>query len=308
MGAAVAIAPLRNDPSYGQVLAREFTMVTAENAMKFGPIHPERARYAFTDADAIVDFAQANGMKIRGHALVWHQQVPSWLTDGGFSRDELLTILRDHIMTVAGRFSGKIAAWDVVNEAVEDPSRGGGLRRTVWSNTLGPQYLDMTFRWAREADPQARLFYNEYGGEGLGPKSDAVYALVRESVGRGVPVQGVGLQMHLNLDSPPNVQGIAANIQRLTALGLEVQITELDVRIREPITGDKLAAQARVYRDVAQACMAVQKCAAIILWGFTDRHSWIPGFFPGFGGGSIFDAAYQPKPAYLSLAQALGGR
>lgn len=305
IGAAVAARPLLNDSLYAQTLAREFGMLTPENAMKFGPIHPARDRYDFRDADAIVEFAVANGMRIRGHTLVWHNQQPRWLTEEDFSRDELLAILREHITTVAGRYRGKVTAWDVVNEAIGD---NGSLRDTIWLRRLGPEYLDLVFRWAHEADPEAQLFYNDYGGEGLGRKSDAIYTMVRGLSSRGVPIHGVGLQMHVSLDSFPNPQDVAANISRLAALGLHVHITEMDVRIRQPITEEKLAAQARIYQEIVRVCLSSPNCTAFVMWGFTDRYSWVPSFFPGFGGALILDESYGPKPAYSALAELLRGR
>ena len=302
IGAAVAAGPLRSEPLYAQTLAREFSMLTPENAMKFGPLHPGRERYDFSDADAIVDFAEAHDMRVRGHTLVWHNQLPPWLTAGKWTREELIEILREHIMTVVGHYRGRVVAWDVVNEAVADD---GSLRDTIWLRGIGPQYIDMAFRWAHEADPDALLFYNDYGGEGRGRKSDAIYALVKDLLQRGVPIHGVGLQMHVALGWHPKPQDVAANMERLAALGLEVHITEMDVRIKSPATEEELAAQARIYRDMLEVCLSAENCKAFVLWGFTDRHSWIPQFFRGWGSGLIFDSSYQPKPAYDALMDVL---
>ena len=304
IGAAVDADALAREATYREVLGREFNLVTPENAMKFGPLHPEPDRYDFEQADAIVDFAEAHGMQVRGHTLVWHNQLPRWLTTGQFSRDELVAILREHIQTVVGRYRGRVAAWDVVNEAIADD---GSLRDTLWRQVIGPEYIELAFRWAHEADPEARLFYNDYGGEGLGRKSDAIYALVEGLLQRGVPVHGVGLQMHLDLRLRPSAGEVAANIRRLGELGLSVHITEMDVRIPSPATQTSLARQATVYREMAEVCLAGEPCEALVFWGFTDRHSWIPGFFPGAGAALIFDANYRPKPAYEALQGALAG-
>ena len=192
-------------------------MLTPENAMKFGLVHPEPDRYDFADADYIVGFAEAHGMQVRGHNLVWHFQLPTWLTEGTWTRDELIDILHQHITTVVGHYRGRVAAWDVVNEAIADD---GSLRDTIWLRGIGPEYIDMAFRWAHEADPDALLFYNDYAGEGLGAKSDAIYALVQGLLERGVPINGVGLQMHVSLRWSPQPQDVAANMERLGALGL----------------------------------------------------------------------------------------
>lgn len=298
IGAAVAAGPLRSEARYAETLAREFNMLAPENATKFGPLRPSRVRYDFRDADAVVAFAEKHAMQVRGHVLVWHQQLPAWLTGRDWTRDELVEILREHVTTVVGRYRGRIVAWDVVNEAVAD---NGSLRDTIWSRGIGPEYVEMAFRWAHEADPDALLFYNDYGGEGLGRKSDAIYGLVGDLVARGVPVHGVGLQMHVSLGWSPRPQDVAANVARLAELGLEIHVTEMDVRIKAPVTEEELAQQARVYRDLLQVCLSAQSCKAFLLWGFTDRHSWIPHFFTGWDAALIFDESYGPKQAYDML-------
>jgi len=302
IGAAVSISPLRSDALYAETLAREFNMLTPENAMKFRFIHPSRDRYDFSDADAIVDFAQTHSMQVRGHTLVWYTGLPSWLVSGNWTRDEMIEILREHIMTAVGHYRGRVFAWDVVNEAV---IKDGSLRDSIWLRGIGPEYIDMAFRWAYEADPNALLFYNDVGGEGLGQKSDAIYSLVQGLLQRGVPIHGVGLQMHISLDRSPEPQDVAANMKRYQELGLEVHITEMDVRITTPITEEKLAQQARIYRDLLEVSLAAENCTAFVLWGFTDRYSWIPYSFTGYGSGLIFDESYYPKPAYNALIEVL---
>jgi endo-1,4-beta-xylanase len=304
-GAAVAVDPLLNDARYAETLAREFSLLTPENAMKFGPLRPNRETFAFDRANALVAFARQHGMAMRGHTLVWHNQLPGWVSGGGWDRAQLLEVMREHIATVVGHYRGQVWAWDVVNEAIDD---GGALRDTIWSRTIGPEYVAQAFRWAHEADPNARLFYNDYGGEGLGAKSDAIYALMRDLVGRGVPIHGVGLQMHTSVEAPPDPQAVAANMARLADLGLEVHITEMDVRIQEPVTPEKLEAQAQVYADMLQVCLSASNCTAFVLWGFTDCHSWIPNFFPGCRAGLIFDENYQPKPACSALEDVLSSQ
>ena len=302
IGAAVAAEPLRNDPLYGETLAQYFSLMTPENAMKFGPLHPEPDRYDFDDADLIVDFAQAHGMQVRGHTLVWHNQLPDWLKDGDWSKEELMEILHSHIDTVVGRYRGRVAAWDVVNEAITD---NGTLRNSIWLRGIGPEYIEMAFRWAHEADPDALLFYNDYGAEGVCPKANAVYTLVEDLVKRGVPIHGVGLQMHVSLDWCPEAESVALNVERLSALGLQTHITEMDVRVPEPATQEKLEAQATIYRDMLHGCISSEGCTAFVLWGFTDSHSWVPSFFPGYGSALIFDSNYEPKPACEALEEVI---
>jgi endo-1,4-beta-xylanase len=242
-------------------------------------------------------------MKIRGHTLVWHNQLPGWLTGGNFTRDEVTQILRDHILTLAGRYRGRVWAWDVVNEAISD-SMGSLRTGSFWYQAIGPDYIKLAFQFAREADPAAKLYYNDYSIEGLNAKSDAVYALVQDLKNQGVPIDGVGWQMHQvgGFRIQPAHQ---TNATRLADLGLEISLTEMDVRINLPVTSEKLAQQADGYRDSITFCLAQSNCKALVTWGFTDKYSWVPGTFAGWGDALIYDATYQPKPAYFALQSVL---
>ncbi len=304
IGAAVTPGLLSNS-RYASTLGAEFNLIVPENALKFDTLHPARDRYNFCPGDSLLTFATANGMKMRGHTLVWHQQAPSWVTNGKFSKEELSEILRDHILTSVSHYKGKLIAWDVVNEAINygPPYR---LRSdSVWGTTIGPDYIDKAFQWARETDPDVKLFYNDTGGEGLGAKSDAVYALAKDLKSRGIPIDGVGLQMHLSFANPIKPADLAANLQRLADLGLEVQITEMDVATPDPITPEKMAVQAGIYRDVVSACRAAANCRALLTWGISDAYSWIPSARPGNSGGLLFDQQFQPKAAYDAVKTVL---
>ena len=305
VGAAVAVQPLKNDVTYARTLAREVNIVVAENAMKFAQLHPTQTGYNFADADVIVDFANTYAMRVRGHTLVWHYQIPQWLINGNFPPGEISAILKEHIQTVVGHYRGRIYAWDVVNEAIGDNST---LQETIWLKALGPDYIEQAFVWAREADPQAKLFYNDSGGEALGPRSDAIYSLVRNLKARGVPIDGIGLQSHFSIEQPPNFRDISANLNRLAALGLEIHVTELDVRLSMPPTKEKLRQQATIYRNYLRACLSTSKCRAFVMWGFTDKYSWIPSYFRGKGAALPLDEAYNPKPAYNALFDVLRAR
>ena len=302
IGAAVDIPTLNKDPAYARLLARELNLLTPENAMKFSVIHPERERYDFSQADALLAFAEAHGMQVNGHVLVWHQQLPDWLTQGHFSRDELSAILREHIHTLVTRYRGRIASWDVAAEAVAEDGRP---RETFWSRGIGADYLALAFRWAHAADPAAQLRYNDYGGEGGGAKSDGIYDLAAGLRWQGAPIHGVGLQMHVGIEDAPPVAEVRINMLRLAALGLQTDITEMDVMLKQPSTPAALRAQARIYRDMLQACLAVAQCRGFSTWGATDRYSWIPEFFPGQGAALLFDEQYRPKPAYRSVRRTL---
>lgn len=299
-----------SETAYATTLSREYSQAQPENVMKFGLIHPGVNTYDFSAADAIVAFAQANNMSVRGHTLVWYNQNPTWLTSGNYTSAQLFTILQSHIATVVGHYAGQVYAWDVVNEAFNDD---GTMRSTIWYDSpgiglTGTAYIEQALRWAHAADPQALLFYNDYGAEASNTKSDAIYKMAQDFKSRGVPLHGIGLQMHLTTN-PGSISSMQANIQRLTALGLQVQITELDVRLPADSSGiasaASLATEAQIYHDIVALCLGFPLCTAVQTWGFTDKYSWIPGTYPGFGAGLPFDANYQPKPAYASIQNAL---
>jgi endo-1,4-beta-xylanase len=317
IGAAVRPAQL-SEAAYASTLAREFNMVEPEDALKWEVVHPERQSFDFSQADQIVDFAIRHGMKVRGHTLVWHRQNPKWLTEGKYTSGELAEILEKHIRTVVGHYRGRIFAWDVVNEAF-DELQPGELRSTIWRNQPGiglagngNSYLERCFRWAHEADPQALLFYNEAEAEVVNPKSDAIYAMVRDFRQRGVPINGVGFQMHIaNLHA--DVASISANIGRFTALGVQVHITEMDVALPVDAGGnaraEDLERQADIYRQIAAACLSRPGCTAIQTWGFTDKYSWIGSHSKHTQGAALlFDRDYRAKPAYGALRNALESR
>ena len=299
VGAAVD-AELLGDEAYVRTLLREFNAVTPENAMKWGPVHPTEGEWRFDSADRVVELAEAHGLEIHGHTLVWHRQLPPWI-DRGMTRRRLAAELARHVETLAGRYRGRVASWDVVNEAVADR---GGLRRTVFLRVLGPGYVADAFRLAHAADPAARLYYNDFEADALGPKADAVYALVCRLLDDGVPIHGVGLQMHLRAARPPVPASIAAHVARLTALGLLVRISEMDVRIRRVRRGDPLARQRRVYEDAIGACAGMPGFAGVTFWGVSDAHSWIHDEF-GADAPLLFDRDYAPKPAYFGVRDAL---
>jgi endo-1,4-beta-xylanase len=352
IGTAVRPAQL-SEAAYASTLAREFNMLEPEDALKWETVHPQPQTFDFSQADEIIDFAARHGMKVRGHTLVWHRQNPKWLTEGKFTSAELAEILERHIKTVVTHYQGKIFAWDVVNEAF-DELHPGKLRSTIWRDQPGisvagndvatsrePRaasnharsqlearssqpdsskqsyfYIEQCFRWAHEADPQALLFYNEAEAEAVNPKSDAIYAMVRDFRQRGVPIDGVGLQMHIS-NLRADIASITANIKRFTALGVQVHITEMDVALPVDANGnvspDDLQRQADIYRQIAAACLAHHLshsgCTAIQTWGFTDKYSWIGSHSKYTQGAALpFDRNYRAKPAYLALRNMLAAQ
>lgn len=294
-----------DDPVIGDLVSTQFSSVTPENAAKWEVLRPTRDEFAFGALDAIVDAAEAGGQRVRGHTLLWHSQNPSWLTAGTFTPEELRELLHEHVTTVVGRYAGRIAEWDVANEIFTDD---GELRQeNPWIAALGPEIVADAFRWAHEADPDARLFLNDFDMESPGPKVDAYLALVADLQAQGVPVHGMGIQGHLSTQfgSPTSLQTV---IEKFTALGLDVEITELDVRM--PVSGDgpsqaDLRGQGQYYADAAAACLAVERCTGITVWGVSDRNSWVPMTFPGEGAALMFDEDAAPKPAFEMFRDSL---
>ncbi|MHA5052750.1 endo-1,4-beta-xylanase [Streptomyces sp. SD15] len=297
-----AVTGSRLTGTYGDISGAQFNSLTPGNAMKWGSVEPSRGTYNWAEADQIVAFAQAHNQQVRGHTLVWHSQNPSWLTNGTWTPAELSTLLQDHISTEVTRYKGKLAAWDVVNEPFNED---GTYRSTLWYNGLGADYIAQALTSARAADPSAKLYINDYNVEGVNAKSTALYNLVKSLKERGVPIDGVGLQAHLILGQVPST--LQQNIQRFADLGVDVAITELDIRMQLPATDAKLTQQAADYKVVLDACVAVTRCTGVTVWGFTDSDSWIPDVFPGYGAATPYDENYLPKPAYYAIATSLGG-
>ncbi|GIH02668.1 beta-xylanase [Rhizocola hellebori] len=302
IGSAVRAEALAADSRYGRLLSQEFSALTPENSLKWANIEPVRGFYDWASSDRLMAFAASRKQAVYGHTLVWHTEVPAWVTED-LSPQEVRDLLKDHVTKVVSRYRGKIWAWDVVNEALAED---GSLRDTIWLRKLGPNYIADAFSWVRAADPNAILFINEYGAEWGNRKSAALLELVRKLRSEGVPIQGVGFQSHLPYDR--SAAGMAENLARFTSSGFAVAITELDVRIDLPATPEKLQRQAALYLDVVNACLSVSGCVSLTTWGFTDAKSWIPSYHKGFGAACLFDEAYQPKPAYQALMAALLSR
>lgn len=303
IGVAVAPRPLRDDDAYRQLLAREFNIVTTENALKWQSIQPRPGEFTWDDADVIVAFATEHGMKFRSHCAVWHHALPDWVAALAADPPRMRQAMRDHIDAIGARYGGGMTYWDVVNEAMEDD---GTLRDTPWLRGLGPDYIAEAFVAAHAAAPAVKLVYNDYGTEYPGPKSDAVYALVRDLLGRGVPVHAVGFQMHL-LRGLGDAGPIKANFQRFAELGVQVHVTELDVAIQnlEGTPARKLERQADVYRRVMEICTRVEGVTVVQTWGLSDNHSWISWFTGKPDAALLFDETYQPKPAYHAVLDVL---
>ncbi|WP_233512730.1 endo-1,4-beta-xylanase [Micromonospora deserti] len=285
-----------SETAYRQIADTEFNLVVAENAMKWDATEPSPGQFTFGQGDAVASYAAGGGKKLYGHTLVWHSQLPNWVSN--LPGPDLLQAMRSHITGVAGHYRGKVVAWDVVNEAFADGG-SGGRRDSVFQQRIGDRWIEEAFRAARAADPAAKLCINDYSTDGVNAKSTAIWNLVRDFKARGVPIDCVGLQAHLIVGQVPG--DLQANLQRFADLGVDVRITELDIRMPTPPSAANLAAQAADYKRVVTACLAVSRCAGVTTWGITDRYSWIPGVFPGQGAALIWDDNYQPKPAYQAV-------
>jgi len=293
-----------SEAQYASILGQQFDVVTPENEMKWSATEPSRGQFTYTQGDAILNFAQKNNQSVRGHNLAWGSDNPSWLTNGHFDASTLQSILKNHISNVVTHYRGKLICWDVVNEAVSDsPSGNNVLKSNVWYPTLS-NYIELAFQYAHDADPNVKLFYNDYSAEGAGgAKSDAVYNLVKGLIGKGIPIHGVGLQYHVSLKYSPSISAVQQNIKRLTDLGLEVHITELDISI-EGGSGSQqqmFQAQADLYSSIMKVCLSNPKCTAFVTWGFTDKYTWLGSSKAPL----LYDSNYAVKPSYTALANSL---
>ncbi|MFI2713319.1 endo-1,4-beta-xylanase [Micromonospora sp. NPDC018662] len=286
-GTAVAAFKL-SDSTYVGILNREFNMVTPENEMKWDATEPSQGQFNYTSADRIVAHAQANGMRVRGHALAWHSQQPGWAQN--LSGTALRNAMVNHITQVATHYKGKIYAWDVVNEAYADS--GGGRRDSNLQRT-GNDWIEVAFRTARAADPGAKLCYNDYNTDNwTWAKTQGVYNMVKDFKARGVPIDCVGFQSHFNSGSP-YPSNYRTTLQNFADLGVDVQITELDIE-------GSGSTQATTYGNVVKDCLAVARCNGITVWGIRDSDSWRASGTP-----LLFDGNGNKKAAYTSTLNAL---
>lgn len=309
VGAAVSISLLKNNYRYSSLVTKEFNSVTPENAMKFSALHPSEGTFYWNDADYLVSFAQASGKRVHGHTLLWHQAVPSWVTSFAGDSAAWENLVKTHIQTVVTHFKGKIASWDVVNEALNDD---GTMRNSIWLQHLGPDYIARCFQYAHEADTSALLFYNDYGHEYSASKRIAIINLLASLRSRGIPVHGIGMQFHTRYTQPD--ASIALAITAAAGSGLKVHISELDIAVNPdgistltftPALAEQQAAKYLYIVKTYNAIPAAQKWG-ITTWNVTDGDSWIPTTYNRPDWPLPFDAAYGRKPAYYSMIA--GGR
>ncbi|QHT57581.1 1,4-beta-xylanase [Cellulomonas sp. H30R-01] len=287
-GTAIAANKL-SDGTYTNIANREFNMITAENEMKMDATEPNRGQFSYSNGDRIVNWARQNGKQVRGHALAWHSQQPGWMQN--LSGTDLRNAMLNHVTQVASYYKGKIYAWDVVNEAYADGSSGG--RRDSNLQRTGNDWIEAAFRAARAADPNAKLCYNDYNTDNWShAKTQGVYNMVRDFKSRGVPIDCVGFQAHFNSGNPvPSNYDVT--LRNFAALGVDVQITELDIE-------GSGSSQAQQYQGVVQACLSVARCTGITVWGVRDSDSWRASGTP-----LLFDGSGNKKAAYTSVLNQL---
>ncbi|MFG2129715.1 endo-1,4-beta-xylanase [Streptomyces sp. NPDC048751] len=286
-GTAIASGRL-GDSAYTSIANREFNMVTPENEMKIDATEPQRGQFNFTAGDRVYNWAVQNGKKVRGHTLAWHSQQPGWMQS--LSGSSLRQAMIDHINGVMNHYKGKIAQWDVVNEAFADGN--SGARRDSNLQRTGNDWIEVAFRTARAADPAAKLCYNDYNTDNwTWAKTQAVYNMVKDFKQRGVPIDCVGFQSHFNNDSPYN-SNYRTTLQSFAALGVDVAVTELDIQGASPTT----------YANVVNDCLAVSRCLGVTVWGVRDTDSWRSEQTP-----LLFNGDGSKKPAYTSVLNALNG-
>jgi endo-1,4-beta-xylanase len=281
-----------------QLQSQQFNMVTPGNEMKWDTTEPSNGTFNFAPGQQIVSYAQANGERVRCHNLVWDSQLPSWVSS--LPSNQVQSAMETHITREAGNYKGDCYAWDVVNE----PFNGDGSFKTdVFFNAMGSGYIADALRTAHAADPNAKLYLNDFNIEGENAKSNAMFSLAQSLLSQGVPLNGIGFESHFVLGGIPS--DMQANMQRFANLGLDVAVTELDDRINLPASSANLTQQASEFSQVVQDCLNVSRCVGVTQWAVGDADSWVPGAFSGQGAATMFDQNYNPKPAFTSVQNTL---
>ena len=294
---------------YQQTLVNEYNILVPENVMKFSYIQPKQGIYDFSKSDSLANFARKHGIKLRGHTLVWHNQLPTWLTSKSWSRTELLLIMKNHIDTLVKRYNDIVIEWDVVNEAFTDGSPVS-LRSSVWRTNIGSDYIDSAFVYARRASSNVCLFYNDYDIEQSGAKADTIFNKVKRMKEKNIPIDGVGFQFHKSFNlSEFQISNFETNIMRFANAGFKIAFTELDLSMSMPINTIAYPTQAYDYGRILRLFLKIPQSTSFLTWGFTDKYSWIPSFSNYTRGVALpFDANYNKKPAYDTLRNVLSVR
>ena len=300
------------EPEFEEIHKTQFNVVVAENEMKFDATEPSENKFNYTKGDKMVEYAQANGIRVRGHALAWHSQVPGWVNNYSGQKEKLLSVLKNHIDSVVGHWKGKVAEWDVVNEAINDDyNHDWRSTGSVWYEGIGPEFLDSAFVWAHAADPDAELCYNDYAiewGIGEGSKAGFVLEQVKRWKANNIPITCVGTQTHIEIAHETTPQNVRAFAKALAELGVTLNITELDIGFPNGSAsslGDAdYAKQGHLYRQFMDVFLEEPNMGEFVIWGLTDAHSWLDAQ-QGKTQGLLYDKQYKPKPAYDSIMVSL---
>lgn len=318
IGTAIRIKTLLSDAKLQELQIQNFNSITSASDMKMNRILPKEGNYYWERIDSIVEFAETNKQRIFGHNLIWHSSTPKWVEEKA-SKDSLWLgeFMRDYIHTYVGRYKGNISGWDVINEGLE--SHGGELRNTMWSNALGEEYIAKAFIYAHEADPDAILFYNDFNLERDTVKLNATLDLIQNLRAKGVPITGLGFQMHIRMDIPNEI--ITYSLKKAAETGLQIHLSEVDIIFNKhddtrnggienyhQLTDAMKKEQGKKYKelvDIYSAVVPKNQQYGITFWDFTDRDSWIRGFFNMNDWPCLFDDDLQPKPAYYGVLEGL---
>ncbi|KAJ9114911.1 Endo-1,4-beta-xylanase [Naganishia adeliensis] len=304
LGTAIQSYHLVPDSAYVQILESQFDAITPENEMKWEVVEPTEGNFDFSGTDKIVAEAKKTGSMLRGHNICWDSQTPSWVTSIT-DPARLKQVLKNHIQGVLGRYKDDLEYFDIVNEPINE---NGTYKANVWYNVLGESYIETALRYAHEVAPKMKLCINEYNIESVNAKSKSMAEIARKLLAKGAPLHCIGLESHFIGGSTP--KDIPAAMNLFSDQGLEVPMTELDVRI--PVNANDQPANATVAKEQVDdyymsisACLGNSLCPGVSIWQFADPTSWIPGVFPGTGAALLYDAQYQPKSTYYVVQQAL---
>jgi endo-1,4-beta-xylanase len=308
IGTAIDFVELENNPLYKSIAIKQFNSITPENIFKAQYIHPEPLLFNWAEADSLLSFCQNNNKRLHGHTLIWHQQLPQWILDYQGSISDWEQLMKVHIQTIITHYKNKVTAWDVVNEAFNED---GTLRNSIWKQKIGIGYIEKAFIYAREADPNALLFYNDFNLESNPTKRNSVLALLNNLRNRGVKIDGIGIQMHISTNYPAPSQ-IANAFEEIVADKYKIHVSELDISVN-PLGKDielsetLLNEQANLLGSVVVNYNNIPKPYqyGITFWGISDKNSWIRSFYNRQDYPLLYDDNYLPKPSYCKLIQTL---
>ncbi|KAJ1548086.1 hypothetical protein HK096_005455 [Nowakowskiella sp. JEL0078] len=290
-----------SDTAYMNLFTQQCGVIVPENSMKWDATEASQNVFTLSDGDAIIAYGKANNKPVRAHTLVWHSQLPSWVSSGSWTAATLQAVIENHISKVAGHFSGKVFAWDVVNEIFNDD---GTFRSSVFYNVLGQNFVTIAFNAAKKADGTAKLYINDYNLDYSGGKVTAMINLVKSLKSQGVPIDGIGSQSHLIVGNVAS--NYASILSSLAGAGVEVSITELDIRAKTPISSSDLVQQQKDYQQVVSACASLSSCVGVLAWGISDLHSWVSGVFSGYGDALPYDSNLNAKLAVSGIIAGFG--